>query len=46
MGVHNRQPLAKDKGVYREMESGGDCLTSQSPKIMRITECKCGGDMG
>ena len=32
MGVHNRQPLAKGKGVHREVESEGSLMQSPAPR--------------
>ena len=49
MGVHNRQPLAKDKGVHREEESeelvpqGGKAYSKVLPRGTRITLGTTGG---
>jgi len=32
MGICNRQPLAEDKGVHREMESEGSWRQSSGPR--------------
>lgn len=32
MGVHNRQPLAKGKGVHREVESEGSLRQNPAPR--------------
>src|SRR5690606_41831727 len=32
MGVHNRQPLAKDKGIHREVESEGSLRQNPAPR--------------